>query len=761
MKIVCIGGGPAGLYFAISMKLRDPMHDITVIERNKPNDTFGWGVVFSDQTMENLDSNDWRSAEQIHASFAHWDDIDVHFAGQVIRSGGHGFSGIGRRQLLNILQSRAADLGVTLRFEENVDDVTGFPDADLIIAADGVNSLIRNRYEDKFQPDINWRHNRFIWLGTKKQFDAFTFIFEETEFGWMWAHAYRFDNDTSTFIVEMPGKVWEKAGFGDSSVEDSVAWCQSLFSKYLDGNDLLNDAPHLGNEAWRRFPRISCARWSFDNVVLMGDAAHTAHFSIGSGTKLAFEDAISLADLVSTKSTLQEAFDIYEQDRRLEVVKLQGAARNSTQWFEDVPRYVHQEPIQFAYSLLTRSQRVSHENLRLRDRPWLESVERWFAGRAGVTDTDQATPPMFAPFKLRDMKLVNRVVVSPMAMYSAVDGTPGDFHLVHLGSRAQGGAGLVFTEMTDVSADGRITPGCAGMYKDEHLAAWQRIVEFVHSSSQARICLQLAHAGPKGSTKLGWEGMDEPLDDGNWELIAPSALPWSSRNQTPRAMTTADMARVRDDFVRATEMADAAGFDMIELHCAHGYLLSAFITPLSNRRDDEFGGSLENRMRYPLAVARAMRAAWPAHKPMSVRISATDWAEGGITGDDAVEIARAFANMEIDIINVSAGQTTTDAAPVYGRMFQTPFSDRIRHEVGIPTLTVGNIYEADHINSILAAGRADLCAMARPHLADPYWTLHAAAEANYDGAWWPPQYLNGRDQLTRLTEKLQQQKTLI
>ena len=533
------------------------------------------------------------------------------------------------------------------------------------------------------------------------------------------------------------------------SQQDGIAACEMLFERYLDGQRLISNAAHRRGSAWLNFPRVACERWHHDNIVLLGDAAHTAHFSVGSGTKLALEDAIGLADAVHADHDLERALEAYQDSRLTEVLRLQSAARNSTEWFEAVPRYVRFEPLQFAYALLTRSQRVSHENLRLRDRTWLEGMERWFAERAGRRPVQMAVPPMFTPFRLRDLELANRIAVSPMAMYSAEDGVAGDFHLVHLGTRAQGGAGLVFTEMTCVTPAGRITPGCAGMYQDGHVAAWRRIVDFVHRNTEAKICLQLGHSGPKGSTKLGWEGMDEPLDEGNWRVIGPSAVPWSPQNQVPRPMTRADMDEVLAAFVRATEMAEQCGFDMVELHCAHGYLLSAFITPLMNRRTDEYGGSLENRLRFPLEVFSAMRAAWPEHKPMSVRISATDWVDGGITGEDAVEIAKAFAAAGADVIDVSAGQTSTRAKPIYGRMFQTPFSDRIRNEAGIATMAVGNIFEPDHVNSIIAAGRADLCCLARPHLANPYWTLHAAAQLGYDQIAWPVQYLSGRDQFVR------------
>jgi anthraniloyl-CoA monooxygenase len=766
MKIVSVGGGPAGLYFAISMKLRDPAHQVRVIERNRPDDTFGWGVVFSDQTMDNLAANDGESARRILDNFAHWDDIDVHFKGKVVTSGGHGFCGIGRKTLLEILQRRARDLGVELVFETEVEDLAPFAEADLIVAADGVNSRVRELHAEAFQPDIDLRRNRFIWLGTDRVFDAFAFIFEDTDHGWVWAHAYRFDRDSSTFIVECAEETWRGLGLDRADQGESIAICERLFADTLDGRKLMSNARHLRGSAWLNFPRVTCAKWHHGKVVLMGDAAHTAHFSIGSGTKLALEDAIGLADALQLHEDRGEALESYQEARRLEVLKLQSAARNSTEWFENVPRYAGFEPLQFAYSLLTRSQRVSHENLRLRDRDWVEGVERWFAARATGRPNQAPLRPMFAPFKLRGMELTNRVVVSPMSMYSAEDGTPGDFHLVHYGARAQGGAGLIYSEMTNVARDGRITPGCAGLYKEEHLAAWKRIVDFVHGHSGAKVAIQLGHAGPKGSTRLGWDGMDEPLEAGNWPLLAPSPVAWSPRNQTPRAMDRADMDRVKEAFVAATGMAEACGFDMVELHAAHGYLLSAFITPLTNRREDDYGGSLANRLRFPLEVFAAMRAVWPAAKPMAVRVSASDWmghdpVAGGVTPEESVEIAKAFKAAGADIIDVSAGQTSELAKPIYGRMFQTPFSDRIRNEAGIATMAVGNIYEIDHVNGIIAAGRADLCCLGRPHLADPYWTLRAAAEQDHAEMPWPKQYLAGKDQLARNLKRAAEMARLV
>jgi anthraniloyl-CoA monooxygenase len=757
MKIVCVGGGPAGLYFAISMKLRDPEHDISVVERNPRGVTFGWGVVLSDETLGNLRGNDPGSAREIQDSFAHWDDIEVHVRGkETVRSGGHGFVGIGRKHLLDILARRAVDLGVDVRFGREVEDLSEFAGADLIVACDGINSRVRKLYADHFRTDIDVRPNKYIWLGTHKVFDAFTFAFEKTEAGWIWIHAYHFDRDTSTCIVECGSETWEGLGFGGLGPDESVALMEEIFEPYLDGHPLINDARHLGRTPWLNFQRISNERWYHGNVVLMGDAAHTAHFSIGSGTKLALEDAIGLAARLHEGEDLETALEGYQEERRTAVLQLQSSARNSTEWFENIPRYIDQDAMQFAYSLLTRSQRVSHENLRLRDKDWLEDMERWFAGHANGKPVREAIPPMFTPFRLREMELMNRVVVSPMAMYSADNGTPDDFHLVHWGTRAQGGTGLLFTEMTCVTPEGRITPGCCGMYEPEHERAFKRIVDFVHKHTRAKFALQLGHSGGKGSTKVGWEGMDEPLEENNWEVIAPSPMPWSEDSHEPREMTRAEMERVKAAFVRATRMGARAGFDMLELHCAHGYLLSAFITPLLNQRTDEYGGALANRLRFPLEVFREMREAWPEERPMSVRISAADWVEDGVTADDAVEIARAFWEAGADLIDVSAGQTSPDARPVYGRMFQTPFSDRIRNELNIATMAVGNIFEADHVNSIIAAGRADLCALGRPHLSDPYWTLHRAAELRYDGVPWPEQYLSGKEQLERLVERADQ-----
>ncbi|MAM25281.1 MAG: oxidoreductase [Rhodobacteraceae bacterium] len=756
MRAICLGGGPAGLYFAISLKLRQPEAQVTVLERNRADDTFGWGVVLSDETLDNLEANDPVSAKEIRSHFAYWDDIALHHKGHTILSTGHGFCGIGRKRLLLILQDRARALGVDLQFETEVKAASDYMrDYDLVVACDGLNSKTRMEFEETFKPDIDVRRCPFVWLGTHQKFDdAFTFIFEKTEKGWIWVHAYQFDKDTATFIVECSQKTFDAYGFGDISQQETIAICEEIFRDHLDGHKLMTNANHIRGSAWIRFPRVLCEKWSHENVVLLGDASATAHFSIGSGTKLALESAISLARHVTDEPDLKVAFEKYEEARRLEVLRLQSAARNSVEWFEDVERYLDLDPVQLNYSMLTRSQRISHENLRARDAKWLEGAEKWFMEQAGAGANGPVRAPMFAPFRLREMELVNRIVVSPMAQYKAVDGCPTDWHLIHYGERAKGGAGLVYTEMTCVSPEGRITPGCPGLYAPEHEAAWKRLTDFVHAETEAKICCQIGHSGRKGSTQLGWEEMDAPLKAGNWETVSASAIPWSDNNPAPREATRKDMDEIRDAFVAATEMADRANFDMIELHAAHGYFISSFISPLSNTRDDEYGGSLENRMRYPLEVFRAMRAVWPEHKPMAVRISANDWAgDDGVTPEEAVEIARMFDAAGADIIDVSAGQTSTQAQPVYGRMFQTPFSDRIRNDGGIKTMAVGNIYEADHVNSILMAGRADLVCLARPHLADPYWTLRQGAAIGDRHAAWPLPYGPGRDQAWRLADR--------
>lgn len=755
MRIACLGGGPAGIYFALSMKLRNPAHDIHVFERNRSGDTFGWGVVFSDQTLGNLRANDPASADTIIDSFAHWDDIDVSVGDRSIRSSGHGFIGIGRKRLLQILQDRARDLGVVLHFENTFEpDLDRFADFDLIVAADGINSAVRTAHGDKFGVDIEVRRNKFCWLGTTRLFDAFAFLFEQTDAGWIWAHAYRFDETHSTFIVECSPETWAGLGLDRMEQVDSIALCERIFARHLDGHRLISNATHLrGSAAWTNFRRVLCDTWSFDNVVLLGDAAHTAHFSIGSGTKLALEDAIKLAQVLDRpglddRAALAGALTDYQAERQTEVLKIQNSARNSTEWFETLDRYLGFDLPQFAYSLMTRSQRVSHENLRLRDRHWLEGVERWFW--QGNGDRNRPVQPMFTPFALRDLILPNRIVVPPMLTYAADgNGRASDFHAIHYGGRALGGAGLVMTEMLAVSADGRATPACPGLYDDAQVEQWAAIADFAHRHSGSKIGAQIGHAGARASCRTPESGYDVPLDT-PWPILSASARPWKQGGLAPQAMTAADMERTLAAFVAAAHRADTAGFDLLEVQAGHGFLLSSFITPVMNKRTDDFGGSLDNRLRWPMAVIAAVRAAWPAHKPLAVRLSATDWVgESGVTPTEATEIARRLKAIGVDLIDVSAGETAPDAKPVHGRMFQTPFADQIRNEADIPVIAVGNISDADQVNSILMAGRADLVALGRPHLADPVWTLRAATQAGDDTQFVPPAYRLGHEQALR------------
>jgi anthraniloyl-CoA monooxygenase len=740
VKIVAVGGGPAALYFGILMKEADPAHEITILERNRLDDTFGFGVVFSDATQNNLAAADAETYNAIAREFFHWDDISIHQRpGHVIRSGGHGFSGLSRRTLLKVLGDRCRVLGVCVEVGTEVKDPEMYRrDADLVLGADGFYSTVRARYAEHFQPSMDERPNRFVWLGTTRPFPAFTFYFKRDQHGLWRVHAYQYEPGHSTFIVEATEATWRSAGMDRATEDQTVAFCEALFAKELEGHRLLKN-----RSLWRNFTTIKNAKWSHENVVLLGDAAHTAHFSVGSGTKLAIEDAIALAGALQREHAVPAALAAYEAERRPAVESLQRAAQVSLQWFEDTERYMDLEPLQFAFNLLTRSLRITHDNLKVRDPQFVAKVDEWYEQEAEKQShvrrtTHDARPPMFTPFKLRDMVLSNRIVVSPMCQYSSEDGMPNEWHLVHIGSRAVGGAGLVFVEMTDVSKEGRISPGCAGMYKPEHVVAWKRIVDFVHANSDAKIAMQLGHAGRKGSTQRMWEGMDEPLPEGNWPIISASPLPYFPHSQVPKEMTRADMDEVKDDFVRAAELSEQAGFDLLELHMAHGYLLASFISPLTNKRTDTYGGSLENRMRFPLEVFDAVRKVWPAHKPMSVRISAVDWHPAGMQPADAVEVARLLKAHDCDITDVSAGQTVADAKPQYGRQFQTPFADRIRHEVGIATMAVGNISSYQDVNTILAAGRADLCVLARAHLWDPYWTRHAAYEQGYALPWPDP-----------------------
>ena len=753
MRIAVVGGGPGGLYFAALMKQLDPSHEIAVWERNAHDDTFGFGVVFSDETLGGIEHADPAIHEAMSRQFARWDDIDIHYRGTVITSGGHGFAAMSRRRLLQILQQRCRELGVTVRFNSEAPPVDELATGhDLVVGADGVNSATRALYADTFRPTLDLRRCKFMWLGTDLVFNAFKFYIVETPHGIMQIHGYPYDATGSTFIVEMNDSVWRRAGFdalsnhafapGESDIA-SIAEIRRLFAPILDGH-----AVHANNSKWISFTTVRNECWHHENVVILGDAAHTAHFSIGSGTKLAMEDALALAACLHENGSVAGALGAYETERKPVVVSTQRAAQASLEWFENLGQYVHQEPMQFAFNILTRSRRVTYDNLRLRDPEFVADVDTWFAREVAAQQgrlPSDGTPPMFQPFRLRDLELKNRVIVSAMDMYSATDGMPDDFHLAHLGSKALGGAALVMTEMVCVSAAGRITPGCTGMYAPEHELGWRRIVDFVHDRTTARVGLQLGHSGRKGSTRLMWQGMDEPLPEANWEVLAPSPLRYSAVNQVPHELTGDEMADIRDQFVLAVAAGDRAGFDLLELHCAHGYLLSSFISPLSNQRSDGYGGTLQNRLRFPLEVFDAMRAVWPAHKPMTVRISATDWYPGGVDADDAVQVARAFAAHGADAIDVSTGQVIKDERPAFGRSYQTPYADRIRNEVGIATIAVGVISSYDDVNSLVLAGRADLCALARAHLYDPQWTLHAAADQDYfgPGAEWPDPFKAG------------------
>ncbi len=751
MRIACMGGGPGSLYFAILMKKRFPGHSITVYERNKSNDTFGFGVVFSKETLGGLGAADPESYRRIEDSFSYWDDIDTFIHGEKVTTTGHGFCGLARQRLLDILQKRAIELGVDVRFETEVTDLEPHLRNDLIFACDGVNSRIRETYKESFQPSIEWGKCRFSWLGTTRPLTAFTFFYRETQHGLFQVHAYPFEKGgagekkTSTFIVECHEDTWLRAGLDRATEEETVAYCERAFAQELEGHRL------LGNRSiWRSFPTIRNECWRAGNILLAGDAAHTAHFSIGSGTKLAMEDSIALASVFDRMGCedVPAALAQYETERRPEVERLQRTAAVSRQWYENTRRYFRQHPIQFTFNQTTRSKRITWDNLAKRDPEFVGRVRSWFAAEAKAPVQSDGKPPVaaFTPFQLRGLTLNNRIVVSPMCMYSAVDGLVNDWHLVHLGSRAVGGAGLVIAEATGISADGRITPGCAGLYEERHVGAWRRIVEFVHRNSSAKIAMQIGHAGRKGSCRVPFEkGYDVPLETGAWPIYAPSAIPFDEKMQTPRAMERADMDRVRGAFVRSAKFALEAGFDLLELHYAHGYLMSSFISPLSNKRTDEYGGSIENRMRFPLEVFDAVRAAWPSNMPVAVRISATDWTDDGLTGEDMVTVATLLKERGCDAIDVSAGGTSTRGKPVYGRMFQLPFADRIRHEAKIPVMSVGNIQDVDQVNTIVAAGRADLCVIARGHLRDPYLANHAALQYGFVDQPWPKQYLAVRN----------------
>jgi len=757
MKVSIVGGGPGGLYFALLAQKAWPRWDITVYERNRPDDTFGFGVVFSDQTLDAFKAYDGPSYEMIRRRFAYWGDVDVVVKGRALRSGGNGFCGCSRVALLHILHDRCRELGVKLVFQKEIDSLDALPASDLTVVADGINSKIREKYKTHFKPSVDLRPNKFVWLGSTRPLDAFKYFFREAPEGIVLAHAYQYEEGRSTWIIETDEQTWRNFGFDRMDEAAMLETAERLFAEELDGHRFI-----ANRSLWRNFPTITNETWvkveGKAAAVLVGDAKATAHFSIGSGTKLAMEDAISLFSSLQKEKTKEDALRKYDTGRREEVEKTQHAANVSLAWFEHMRRYWDMDPLQFAFGVMSRSKQITWENLELRDPQFIREVRCWYAGKMkdqGL-DIDLANPPvpMFTPFRLRGMTVENRVAVSAMDQYSAVEGVPGDWHLVHLGARATGGAGLVFVEMTCVSADGRITPGCTGLWNETQRDAFRRITDFCHANSKAKLCLQIGHSGRKGSTQLGWERMDHPLEKGNWPVVSASPVPYHEGiSQTPRALSPEDMKVIELQFVKSTQLADEAGFDMLEVHMAHGYLLASFISPLTNRRTDDYGGSIENRMRFPLAVFSACRKVFPKEKPMSVRISAADWAPGGLSGEDLLALTNMLKEAGCDLIDCSTGQTVPQQRPVYGRMYQAPYADWVRNEVGIATMTVGAITSADQVNTLLASGKADLVALGRPHLVNPYFTLQAAAWYQHEGQFWPPQYLPGRDQALRNAQR--------
>jgi anthraniloyl-CoA monooxygenase len=750
LKILCLGGGPSSLYFSILMKKANPDFDITVIERGARDSTWGFGVVFSDDTLRGFMEADAPTYQRIVEQFAYWGGINTTIHGKSINSQGHGFCGLSRLKLLNIFHDRCEELGVNLRFGVDITSVDQLhiEDYDLVVAGDGITSILREAYKQEFQTSTDWRSNRFCWLATTKPLQDFSFIFRNNEHGWWWVHAYRYEEGTTTWIVECSEQTWKSAGLDRATEADTKAYCEALFAEDLEGHPLITN-----RSLWRTFPVIRNEQLYYRNIVLMGDAVRSAHFSIGSGTKLAMEDAIALAGCFrQAGNSVPKALEIYQETRKGEADRLQRTAVVSLRWFEHVDRYASaQEAEQFTFNMLARSKRITYENLKLRDPDYIRSMDGWFARHTkdvtgfGDIDVDHPTVPVFQPFRIGQMRVENRFQLSAMCQYCAEDGNPLDWHLVHYGARAVGGAGLLNTEMICVSPTARITPGCAGIWNSEQTEKWRRIVDFVHSNSRAKICAQIGHAGRKGATCVPWDGgMDQPLKENPWDIIGASALPYLKHSAVPRAAGQKDMDLVLDDFLKATANVEAAGFDMLELHLAHGYLLSSFISPVTNRREDEYGGDIHGRMKFPLRVVKAVREVWPEHKPLSVRISATDWADDGLPESEMLEMARMLKTAGVDIINVSTGQVTKDEDPIYGRMFQTPFADQIRNEVGIPTIVAGNITSADQANTLIAAGRTDIVAMARPIMNEPHLVLSAAAHYGHRNQYWPPQYHSGK-----------------
>ena len=761
MKISVVGGGPGGLYFSILTKKQRPDWEIEVFEQNQPDDTFGFGVVFSDETLNEFLSRDPATHELIRDEFAYWDDVAIHYKGNEIRCGGNGFCGTSRGTLLQILHKRCRKLAVVLNFgvQVNPEELSNkFSDSDIILASDGINSAIREHFKEDFKPSITLKSNRFCWMGSTRPMGEFNYFFKETPHGIICAHCYQYQGDGSTWVFEMDDACWSGHQFSEFDEERSKQKLEALFSEELLGHPLA-----LNRSYWRQFPRIFCEQWWSGNIVILGDAKASAHFSIGSGTKLAMECGIALSDAVLEygEANVQKAFEAYDKLRRTPCQITQHNADVSLAWFEHMSRSWDMEPMQFAMVVMCRAKSITYDNLKLRDEDFVRKADdEWYERHFRQTGEDvrKTRPtPMFTKFQLRKMQLSNRVVMSPMAQYSAdEDANPTDWHKVHYGSHAMGGMGLMFIEMTCPSADARITPGCPGLWTDTHEARWKEIVEFIHASGSTKVCMQLGHAGRKGSTQLGWDKMDWPLvdEDQNWPLFSASPIPWMEGvSAVPKQLDRAQMDKVKADFVQATRRAARAGFDMLELHCAHGYLLASFLSPLTNQREDDYGGSVEQRLRYPIEVFSAMRDVWPEDRPMSIRVSASDWKEGGLNEGDLLTIAGAFRDVGCDLIDVSSGQTVSDQSPVYGRMFQSHLAEAVRNVPHIATMAVGAVTEAAQINTLLHTRRADLVALGRPHMWNPYFTHQAAAWYGIKTQPWPKQYYAGADQAFREQEK--------
>ena len=723
-SIAVIGGGPGGLYFSILTKKAFPDCQIDVYERNKADDSFGFGVVFSDETLSEFLTRDPKSYDLIRKHFAYWDDLDVARDGEIVRISGNGFCGCSRKTLLQLLQQRCLEEGVNLHFEHAIEDVSTLK-ADYIVACDGINSAIRTQFASDFGTKTELKKNKFVWLGSTKPLDAFTYFFRTTEFGPFVAHSYQYQEGMSTWIFECSEETWENAGFETTNEEATISKISSIFKEELDGHGLISNRSH-----WRQFPAITNEKWHKDNIVLLGDSKATAHYSIGSGTKLAMECAISLSDAIVKFGTNKEAaFAEYENLRRNRVEMIQYAANVSLDWFENMDRYIDFDFNQFAFGVMTRSKKVTFENLAIRDASFPEKVLTEFNINNKIPNVK--TPAAFNPFYIKNLKLENRIVMAPMGQYQAENGLPNSWHFSHYTQRALGGLGLIITEMTAISQSGRITLGCTGIYDENQVLEWKKINNFIHENSACKVAIQLGHSGRKGSVKKPWE-TEKLADSQQWELISASPIPFAENGIVPKNMTVTDMDLIVKQFENAAQNAEEANFDMIELQAHHGFLLASFLSPLTNNRTDEFGGTISNRLKFPLKVFKAIRTIFPAEKPIAVRISATDWTENGISQQDVLTIAEAFKGAGADIINVSTGNTVSNQQPQTGRMWQTPFSDLIRNTVHIPTITAGSITDVDQINTIILNGKADLVALGKPLLLNPYFVRNAQAYESFE-----------------------------